>query len=114
MRISDWSSDVCSSDLPAAGGRVIGERPLVLRPDPSLGPHRLQRGDRDPCALGDRFVAAEPIEGQRHRGWITGGYRKIGRASCRERLCQFVSISVVAVSLKTKQSTRTTKQNPNQ
>src|SRR3546814_14321150 len=29
-------------------------------------------------------------------------YRKIGRASCRERVCQYVSISVVAVSLKKK------------
>src|SRR3546814_12951376 len=28
--------------------------------------------------------------------------RKIGRASCRERVCQYVSISVVAVSLKKK------------
>src|SRR3546814_14733615 len=27
---------------------------------------------------------------------------KIGRASCRERVCQYVSISVVAVSLKKK------------
>src|SRR3546814_12400127 len=27
---------------------------------------------------------------------------KIGRASCRERVCQYVSISVVAVSLKRK------------
>src|SRR3546814_11025274 len=26
---------------------------------------------------------------------------KIGRASCRERVCQYVSITVVAVSLKT-------------
>src|SRR3546814_17974071 len=29
---------------------------------------------------------------------------KIGRASCRERVCQYVSISVVAVSLKQKQT----------
>src|SRR3546814_13523387 len=28
---------------------------------------------------------------------------EIGRASCRERVCQYVSISVVAVSLKKKQ-----------
>src|SRR3546814_19167135 len=28
---------------------------------------------------------------------------KIGRASCRERVCQYVSISVVAVALKKKQ-----------
>src|SRR3546814_5677393 len=40
MRISDWSSDVCSSDLAAfvrqvrvgGGGRVLGGRWLALRP----------------------------------------------------------------------------------
>src|SRR3546814_3090532 len=39
MRISDWSSDVCSSDLrprpgrldPAAGGRVMSDDVLVMR-----------------------------------------------------------------------------------
>src|SRR3546814_17469050 len=30
--------------------------------------------------------------------------RKIGRASCRERVCQYVSISVVAVALKKKKT----------
>src|SRR3546814_19192376 len=34
--------------------------------------------------------------------------RQIGRASCRERVCQYVSISVVAVSLKKKKNTKTT------
>src|SRR3546814_5622790 len=29
MRISDWSSDVCSSDLQLAGRSVIGEPPFV-------------------------------------------------------------------------------------
>src|SRR3546814_20639551 len=36
--------------------------------------------------------------------WITIAvlyFLQIGRASCRERVCQYVSISVVAVSLKT-------------
>src|SRR3546814_13620209 len=37
---------------------------------------------------------------------------QIGRASCRERVCQYVSISVVAVSLKKKHINRT-KQNDN-
>src|SRR3546814_18207477 len=32
---------------------------------------------------------------------------EIGRASCRERVCQYVSISVVAVSLKKKQTNHT-------
>src|SRR3546814_8010906 len=31
---------------------------------------------------------------------------QIGRASCRERVCQYVSISVVAVSYKKKQTAR--------
>src|SRR3546814_21071194 len=36
--------------------------------------------------------------------------RKIGRASCRERGCQYVYISVVAVTLKHKQSVKHQKQ----
>src|SRR3546814_16073263 len=35
-------------------------------------------------------------------------FHQIGRASCRERVCQYVSISVVAVSLK-KKTTETQK-----
>src|SRR3546814_12744766 len=34
---------------------------------------------------------------------VHGADRKIGRASCRDRVCQYVSISVVAVSLNKKQ-----------
>src|SRR3546814_15655062 len=37
-----------------------------------------------------------------HRLLKDGG--EIGRASCRERVCQYVSISVVAVALKTNRS----------
>src|SRR3546814_13866598 len=40
MRISDWSSDVCSSDLtwlPAADGADAAGRTLVDRPDADLG-----------------------------------------------------------------------------
>src|SRR3546814_15087972 len=36
---------------------------------------------------------------------------EIGRASCRERVCQYVSISVVAVSFKKKQLEYTTRLN---
>src|SRR3546814_2611715 len=71
MRISDWSSDVCSSDLgghPADAGAdgVVGEE--GLRP------------------LDHRLVHGEPREDPE------GGHRerKIGRASCRERVCQYV------------------------
>src|SRR3546814_3678006 len=76
MRISDWSSDVCSSDLPSAHLRPArsapaadrrGGRPPASRPAPS-GPARM--------ALGSRFDYAACHE--------------IGRASCRERVCQYV------------------------
>src|SRR3546814_18409821 len=37
---------------------------------------------------------------------------QIGRASCRERVCQYVEISVVAVSLKKKNTTTDSKAQP--
>src|SRR3546814_9558993 len=76
MRISDWSSDVCSSDL---------GRPQTRHPDLAWRP--LQR----PCAGSDcqscrTFVAATGLDWclRRHRSL------EIGRASCRERVCQYV------------------------
>src|SRR3546814_18635365 len=33
MRMSDWSSDVCSSDLPAAGAAVAGQADRPAAPD---------------------------------------------------------------------------------
>src|SRR3546814_14069603 len=49
MRISDWSSDVCSSDLVYRGGDLL---PLALRP--AAGPGiRLLRGGREPERRGD-------------------------------------------------------------
>src|SRR3546814_7262593 len=60
MRISDWSSDVCSSDLASAGQAAHGQ----------LGHHLRRRG---------------PL----HTG-ILSDAKEIGRASCRERVCQYV------------------------
>src|SRR3546814_7430521 len=72
MRISDWSSDVCSSDLrrndarPVAGASYA--RGLRYRPP-------LRGGGRGATGSGN----AEGSE-----------KREIGRASCRERVCQYV------------------------
>src|SRR3546814_5752141 len=78
MRISDWSSDVCSSDLlpgrpgdrllDAGRDRIVQalSRPLLLDAAPGLS-------DRD--------------RGGRRRG---AHGEQIGRASCRERVCQYV------------------------
>src|SRR3546814_18640318 len=72
--MSDWSSDVCSSDLgplPAQQARRRDHH-RVRHPQPSDG-----RG------AGARRAAGVP---------------EIGSASCRERVCQYVEVSVVAVS----------------
>src|SRR3546814_20766842 len=77
---------------------------------------------------GEAYLVEEPAvigaknhEGRSYAGWMPysrvfeslwHGRRhalvgpEIGRASCRERVCQYVSISVVAVSLKKKKTTR--------
>src|SRR3546814_12871540 len=97
MRISDWSSDVCSSDLAAiARDRAEGFRLLMATAAPEFYAGAIAE------ALGfDAIVAT------RHRRDAAGNWQ-IGSASCRERVCQYVEISVVAVSLKTKSVTQTT------
>src|SRR3546814_6065718 len=71
MRISDWSSDVCSSDLTemlslsAAAAAMAPGAVLWLDFDTFLA---------DPAAALLRVA----------------GHFEIGRASCRERVCQYV------------------------
>src|SRR3546814_1532711 len=97
LRISYWSSDVCSSDLDA----IIRIKSDV---DDSLA---LRRSCREGVCGSDAMningknglacttnllelkepIVLKPLPGQ------------IGRASCRERVCQYVEISGVAVSL---------------
>src|SRR3546814_8832095 len=80
MRISDWSSDVCSSDLDlcriarevAARGESGREGDIAR----SLAPPHAGLG----AALG--AAAARRDE--------SGRSRQIGRASCRERVCKYV------------------------
>src|SRR3546814_2621757 len=89
MRISDWSSDVCSSDLAGL----------------EAGP--LQRGRDGRAGAGDQrrdLVTAVGIQAQvdlqpgQQRGRFAQGqqpeqhsaFLEIGRASYRERVCQYV------------------------
>src|SRR3546814_5258030 len=80
MRISDWSSDVCSSDLlcslyggiPRAEAR--GHIAQVAFPEAQI----LQR------------KTALAGEGIGYNATRTAERDKIGRASCRERVCQYV------------------------
>src|SRR3546814_2593170 len=93
MRISDWSSDVCSSDL--------WPRAILLN---AWGTANMRTGGDD-IAQALALIGARPTwEGA--SGRVTGfeivPIDQIGRASCRERVCQYVYISVVAVSFKKK------------
>src|SRR3546814_11592991 len=109
MRISDWSSDVCSSDLNTTAG--IPE-PLLSRlriervggPGPEHFDSVLESILRDAAAeLGVAPMLLPPLEPE-VIGWLRAAFTgdEIGRASCRERVCQYVLISVVAVTLKKK------------
>src|SRR3546814_988562 len=78
MRISDWSSDVCSSDL---NGSLQRRRKDPFRhiPLPRL------------CltltsSLRRKGAGCKKISCRGRRGF----WFKIGRASCRERVCQYV------------------------
>src|SRR3546814_12035629 len=98
MRISDWSSDVCSSDLieDIALGNA-GESADGLGPGDDAdrhlgdiaGDHRVLAGlaDTDEAEAGDQQGARHRIEHDLLRLRLR---LKIGRASSRERVCQYV------------------------
>src|SRR3546814_7427057 len=90
LRISDWSSDVCSSDLPERNARALRQA-VAERGQEALVHRRL-----DIAAPGTHLpVADEPLPllggiqqlvvavGQLHRP------QEIGRASWRERVCTY-------------------------
>src|SRR3546814_20091774 len=103
MRISDWSSDVCSSDLRSAPDRAACPW-LRLRLSVDAGPswhlHQAARAPTRPSPAAIWIDCARPVApsfAAALRRW-----KQIGRESCRERRCQYVYISVGARSLKKK------------
>src|SRR3546814_14203394 len=105
MRISDWSSDVCSSDLrsiatPCWTDRqqahcVLGARSV----NPKRNSFCRRRGVKPAPfrvhSLSD-FVTPRPDVVYLFRCWIIA---QLGSAECRERVCQYEQLSVVARSL---------------
>src|SRR3546814_20217824 len=100
MRISDWSSDVCSSDLldpTLLDNRIDGRRTSdgeksrahatanVLTLNWQTGGYTLRSTTAYTTALADDDAINPALLGARI---ITG--HKIGRASCRERVCKYV------------------------
>src|SRR3546814_19832061 len=98
MRISDWSSDVCSSDLFALNlGKVLAAK------------HKDEEGN--PAPLDHAFFDNALANRDSHSGFSIDddgdidlddilSEVEIGRASCRDRVCRYVCNSVVAVSCK--------------
>src|SRR3546814_12462330 len=115
MRISDWSSDVCSSDL--GQNDQVDLRELVRRNDDDDLLDAALDGAMAIKPKGHDFSIAKGAAPavSRHMS-VTGGSsedEKHGRASSRERVCQYGEISVVAVSLekKTRQQSTTVRRN---
>src|SRR3546814_11380448 len=110
MRMSDWSSDVCSSDLLAAFGaaQFVGDLRRLLRHrldlvaeqrphkkeevadqatvEPVLGEQRIERMHQQATEGIDPGTA--PLVVLHHLEDAVIG--QIGNASCRERVCQYV------------------------
>src|SRR3546814_18681662 len=98
MRISDWSLYVCSSDLGEDGDRLRAVHRRLRAARHGRGRHgRGRPGALGMDGAGDRVYDA----------WRTAPRpdEQLGRASFRDSGCQYVSISVVAVSLTIKYTT---------
>src|SRR3546814_12629369 len=118
MRISDWSSDVCSSDLKGGPGEqpfgAVGQHPQA-GPDDGSAHHS---GDAEPQQLHPAIDAHQRPVDMRHQPTIGtiataqpmivhGAENRmrpgeIGSAACRDRVCQYVYVSGVAESSKKK------------
>src|SRR3546814_8661916 len=101
MRISDWSSDVCSSDLGLGDARQalvqqLRRQVLEVQVDMILvGADAAALADLHGHGAADHVAAGEILGGGRvalHEALAlgVGEIAEIGRASCRERVCPYV------------------------
>src|SRR3546814_3026682 len=97
MRISDWSSDVCSSDLLGFRANAFAPKPEKLNPLSGIkrifgiqGLIELVKSLAKVALLGGIgfWVVWDRLKAIVQMGET--GIRQIGRASCRERVCQYV------------------------
>src|SRR3546814_17285749 len=112
MRISDWSSDVCSSDLNMEQANALAVRYLSTQVPLFIEPMRQESSLYDLASVifgADRFMlrehfrcAAPIIEFSKRQFYRNELFPlrlskaserlapEIGRASCRDRVCQYV------------------------
>src|SRR3546814_15757981 len=109
MRISDWSSDVCSSDLASTEnsapnsfdtaallGCVRGYDPIITvirtadgRPFCSSGAETADPFQKRYGSVGGETAHSGRMRTRSGRSFWSGSV-EIGRAWCRERVCQYV------------------------
>src|SRR3546814_4448705 len=93
LRISDWSSDVCSSDLSALGfgaGTFGGKGPLFSAWG-NTGVEQARRIVDISLDAGVNFFDTADVYSDGASESILGAaIKEIGRESCRERVCQYV------------------------
>src|SRR3546814_13974808 len=116
MRISDWSSDVCSSDLipggdPERNKRLLRERraDAQMHALPSALPNEAGKFDRAAQSALVGFTPKSVIVSNDSpiTPTTTAQERQpIGRASYRERVCTSLEVSGVAVSSQKKKQSK--------
>src|SRR3546814_2069883 len=94
LRISDWSSDVCSSDLPMGSELALatGEAFDVKVKTTVRSRERLSSSKwRTSMRYEISNAKTQPISVDLTQAGLDFALNdKIGRASCRERVCQYV------------------------
>src|SRR3546814_17011305 len=105
MRISDWSSDVCSADLPVDVQNLVPAVAVRPAPAPEDSQHLRREGfvefDEVDVAPAEAAAREQPFD-RGHRtdshsarvaagggGAVIPSARQIGRASCRERVVKY-------------------------
>src|SRR3546814_6603339 len=87
LRISDWSSDVCSSDL-IVGSKLAHSSPTLIAACHVL--HRLCMPRHSPNALTSHLRVHTTNDSPDDPKIDHMSLMKIGRAPCRDRVCQYV------------------------
>src|SRR3546814_20013615 len=117
MRISDWSSDVCSSDLPCGSGGDMIAPGATLRVYVATRPVDFRKGHDGLAAAVQEMFGLDPFSGAvfvfrskradrvkllfwDRTGLVRVHKRPFGRASFRDQVCQYVLIAVGAVLFK--------------
>src|SRR3546814_2664742 len=98
MRISEWSSDVCSSDLmanaPMSVSNILDQLATTsTRPRYAFAVLALLAEQAGPTGKTGPFITDDDEEKLSLREYIgkhLARMSEIGRASCRERVCQYV------------------------